>query len=210
MSDHGLEFVQVAVAHLLAVASPGPDFAIVLRQSLAHGRRTGLITSAGIGVAILVHVTWSATGLAWLGAGSTWGLAALQYAGAAYLAWLGVQCLRSRGAAPAADTAVAPGPEAARGAFATGFLTCLLNPKAALFFISLFLLGVDRATPRWIQAGYGLWMAAVTFGWFCLVATLFTRPALRVGFLRLGPSLDRALGVVFLGLAGSLAFARLR
>jgi threonine/homoserine/homoserine lactone efflux protein len=210
MADPGLEFLQVAVAHLLAVASPGPDFAIVLRQSVTHGRRAGLATSAGIGVAIGIHVTYSISGLALLGQGSAQGLALVQYAGAGYLAWLGLQCLR---AGPVTVTPELSTPAAGvsdRGAFATGFLTCVLNPKAALFFVALFLLGVDPATPRWLQAGYGLWMAAVTFGWFCLVATLFTRPALRVRFLRLGPWLDRSLGVIFLVLAGSLAFAHLR
>ena len=55
-----LEFFKVALAHLLAVASPGPDFAIVLRQSLRHGRRTAIWTSVGVGMAITLHVMSSA------------------------------------------------------------------------------------------------------------------------------------------------------
>lgn len=75
MHDTWIEFGKVALVHLLAVASPGPDFAIVLRQSLAHGRRTALWTSVGVGTAILLHVTYSLFGIGLLITGSTglWG-----------------------------------------------------------------------------------------------------------------------------------------
>ena len=63
MHDYWVEFSEVALAHLLAVASPGPDFAIVLKQSLTHGRRTAIWTSLGIGTAILLHVMYSLLGL---------------------------------------------------------------------------------------------------------------------------------------------------
>ena len=52
------EFFTVALIHLLAVASPGPDFAIVVRESVAFGRRIGLFTALGVGVGILVHVAY--------------------------------------------------------------------------------------------------------------------------------------------------------
>ena len=94
-----------------------------------------------------------------------------------------------------------------RGAFVTGFLTNALNPKATLFFISLFVLIVSPTTPKLIQAGYGLWMAVATAGWFCAVSMVFTREEVRRTFLRHGHWIDRALGVVFLGFAASLAVA---
>src|SRR4051812_3987242 len=175
MHDYWLEFSKVAVAHLLAVASPGPDFAIVLKQSLAHGRRTGIWTSIGVGTAILLHVTYSLLGLGLLIRGSALWFNVVKFAGAVYVAWLGVQSLRAkprnagRAATAAAGTAsteaIAAVPNE-RGAFATGFLTNALNPKATLFFISLFALVVSPAMPKWIQAGYGAWMALATMGWF--------------------------------------------
>ena len=63
MPDLRLEFLKVALVHLLAVASPGPDFAIVLRQSLSHGRRAAIWTSVGVGTAILIHVAYSLLGI---------------------------------------------------------------------------------------------------------------------------------------------------
>ena len=211
MHDLGLEFGKVALAHLLAVASPGPDFAIVLRQSLAHGRRTAVWTSIGVGTAILLHVGYSLLGLGLLIKSSPLWFAVVKYAGAAYIAWLGVQALRARpreatAESGDADAAAMPG---ARAAFMTGFLTNALNPKATLFFVSLFVLVVNPATPKLVQAGYGVWMALATMGWFSLVAVGFTREDVRRKFLRHGHWIDRALGVVFLAFAASLALARL-
>ena len=97
MHDYWGELSQVALAHLLAVASPGPDFALVLRQSLVHGRRTALWTSVGIGAGIVLQVTYSLLGLGLLIRGSELWFNGVKYAGAAYIAWLGVQAfLRDR------------------------------------------------------------------------------------------------------------------
>jgi RhtB (resistance to homoserine/threonine) family protein len=204
MTPYAAEFAKVAVAHLLAVASPGPDFALVLRQSLAHGRRTAVWTSLGIGSAILLHATYCVLGLGLLLQNSPAAFAALRYAGAAYLAYLGVEGLRSRVRGPeaVADRSLTiPGP---RAALAAGFLTNALNPKAALFFIALFPVAVNPLTPKLIQAGYGLWMSLATMAWFSLVAFVFTRETVRQGYLRHGHWIDRALGVVFLGFAAGL------
>src|SRR5688572_14662087 len=131
MHEHWLEFSKVAVAHFLAVASPGPDFAIVLKQSLSHGRRTAIWTSIGVGTAILVHVTYSLFGLGLLIRGSELWFNVVKYVGAAYIAWIGVQSLRAKprlgeGASPAEIVATTKVPNE-RGAFAIGFLTNALN-----------------------------------------------------------------------------------
>ena len=211
MHDYWLEFSKVALAHALAVASPGPDFAIVLKQSLRHGRRTAIWTSVGVGTAILLHVGYSLLGLGLLIRKSEWWFGLVKYAGAAYIAWLGVQSLRAkpRDANAGAAGNGAPLPTA-RGAFATGFLTNALNPKVTLFFISLFVLVVNPGTPKLIQAGYGLWMSVATIGWFSLVSVWFTRDDVRGAFLRHGHWIDRALGVVFLAFAGSLVLASVK
>lgn len=213
-SELWLEFSKVALAHLLAVASPGPDFAIVLKQSITHGRRVAVWTSVGIGTAILLHITYSLLGLGLLLRGSEVWFNVVKYAGAAYIAWIGVQSLRARPRAVAVGheslarvAGVAP---AARGAFATGFLTNALNPKATLFFISLFVTVVSVHTPKLVQAAYGAWMAVATAAWFSLVSVLFTQDEVRAKFLRHGHWIDRALGVVFIALAVWLATATLR
>lgn len=212
LPDHGFEFLQVAVAHLLAVASPGPDFALVLRQSLAFGRRTALWTSLGVGSAILVHVGYALLGLGLLLRGSEFWFAVVKYAGAGYLAWVGWQALRARPApeTPGGGSAASVAPPAQRSAFVTGFLTNVLNPKATLFFMSLYALVVSPQTPKSVQAAYGVWMAVATAAWFSLVAVLFTHAAVRRRFLRYGHWIERLLGVVLLGFAAMLALASRR
>jgi len=211
MHDYWIEFAKVALAHLLAVASPGPDFAIVLRQSIAHGRRIAVWTSVGVGTALLLHVGYSLLGLGLLIKSSELWFSVVKYLGAAYVAWLGVQSLRAK---PRSAVALGGGSlvvePSTRGAFAVGFLTNALNPKATLFFISLFALVVNPRTPKSIQAGYGIWMALATMGWFSLVAVCFTRDEVRRSFLRHGHWIDRALGVVFLAFAVGLVAATWR
>ena len=212
MHDYWLEFFKVALAHALAVASPGPDFAIVLKQSLSHGRRTAIWTSLGIGAANLVHVAYSLLGLGLLLRSSELWFNAVKFAGAAYIAWLGVQSLRARPRQEALADAALAGvrlPDE-RSAFATGFFTSALNPKASLFFISLFAMLVSPLTPKLIQAGYGLWMSSATVAWFTFVSMIFTRDDVRRRFLHFGHWIDRALGVVFLAFAASLVLASLR
>ncbi len=205
------EFLAVALAHLLAVSSPGPDFAIVLKQSLAHGRRVAIWTGVGVGTAILLHVGYSLLGLGLLIRGSETWFNVVKYAGTLYIGWLGVQSLRAKPRSE--DVALADAgatPRAERGAFATGFFTNALNPKVSLFFIVLFVRVVDPRTPKLIQAAYGAYTSLATMAWFSFVAVIFTQAEIRRKFLRHGHWIDRALGVVFLAFAVSLAFASIK
>jgi RhtB (resistance to homoserine/threonine) family protein len=209
MHAYWVEFSQVALAHLLAVASPGPDFAIVLKQSLAHGRRTAVWTSVGIGSAILFHISYSLLGLGLLIRGSPFWFNTVRFAGAGYLAWLGIQALRAKPRARPdflRDEMASTAPPAHR-AFAVGFLTNALNPKATLFFVSLFVLLVSPQTPHVVQAIYGVWMALATMAWFSMVAVVFTREEVRGRFQRHAHWIDRGFGVVLIGFAATLLFA---
>lgn len=203
------EFLTIVVAHALAVASPGPDFALVLRQSLAHGRRTAIWSAIGIGCGLSIHIGYCILGLGYFLKNSAVALATVKYLGAAYLAWVGLQALRSRPRTEDVDLAAGRTVPTDGAAWATGFLVNLLNPKAALFFISLFPLAVSVTTPKLVQVGYGLWMTLATVAWFSFVSVVFTQEDVRRRFLRHGHWIDRALGVVFIGFALSLVFAKL-
>jgi RhtB (resistance to homoserine/threonine) family protein len=181
----------------------------VLKQSLAHGRRTAIWTSLGVGTAILLHVAYSLLGLGILIRSSELWFNLVKYAGAAYIAWLGVQALRAKQRAGDVVATGAADTPSERKAFATGFLTNALNPKVTLFFISLFVLIVSPQTPKFIQVGYGAWLSLATMAWFCLVSVVFTRAEVRGKFLRHGHWIDRALGLVFLAFAASLLLAKI-
>jgi RhtB (resistance to homoserine/threonine) family protein len=205
------EFLTVALIHLLAVASPGPDFAIVVRESVAHGRRAGTWTALGVGTGIFVHVGYSLLGIGLIVSQSIVLFNALKWLAAAYLFYIGIKALRARPAAPGALEALgAAGERSPRSAFMTGFITNGLNPKATLFFLSLFTVVINPHTPLSVQAGYGLYLAAATALWFCLVALLFSQARVRAGFARLGHWFDRLMGAVLVGLGVKLAFTELR
>src|SRR5687768_671324 len=89
-------FATVAAAHGLAVASPGPDFAMVTRQTLAFGRSAGFWTSLGIGTGILFHVAYGMFGLGWLIEQWPRLLDVLRYAGVAFLFLMGWIALRAQ------------------------------------------------------------------------------------------------------------------
>ena len=97
------EFLTVALIHLLAVASPGPDFAVVVRESVTHGRRAGTWTALGVGSAIFLHVGYSLLGIGLIVSQSIVLFNALKWAAAAYLLYIGFKALRAKPAAPAAE-----------------------------------------------------------------------------------------------------------
>ena len=205
------EFLTVALIHLLAVASPGPDFAVVVRESVAHGRRAGTYTAMGVGTAIFLHVGYSLLGIGLIVSQSIVLFNALKWAAAAYLLYIGFKALRAKPASASdAPVNVAAGERTARGAFTSGFITNGLNPKATLFFLSLFTVVINPHTPLWVQAGYGVYLAVATGLWFCLVARLFSQERVRAGFARMGHWFDRAMGGVLVALGLKLAFTEIR
>jgi RhtB (resistance to homoserine/threonine) family protein len=215
MGRYWSEFLVVALVHLVAVASPGPDFAMVLRQSVVFGRRPAIWTSLGIGTGIFLHVAYSLLGIGLLVRSSVLAFNVLKWLGAAYLAWIGQKALRARpfsngAASPGSEAGLTPPSPGRRAAFVTGFFTNALNPKATLFFVSLFSVVINPRTPVLIQSAYGVWMAVVTAVWFTLVSLFFSHDRVRATFLRCGHWFERVMGVILLGLGVRLALATAR
>lgn len=202
------EFLLIASVHLVAVASPGPDFAIVLRYAVRYGKQAALAASLGIGCAILLHVTYSLVGIAVIIKTTPWLFTALTVAAAGYLLYIGLQALRS--SAPAKPTqaehtiATESNAPSSSKAFIAGFVTNGLNPKATLFFLSLFAVIISPQTALSYKLIYGIYMALATALWFCALSLLLTHSRVR-GFLLLkGYLFDKAMGILLLLLAGHL------
>lgn len=198
------EFLLIAAVHLMAVASPGPDFAIVLRYAVRFGRKQAVYASIGIGMAILLHVTWSLVGIAVLIKTTPWLFKVLSLAAAAYLFYIGVQAVRSKVPTVAEQAIGQNGADVApsgRKSFIAGFITNGLNPKATLFFLSLFAVIISPVTPLSYKLIYGLYMSLATAAWFCMLSVILTHTKIR-GFLLLkGYWFDRVMGVLLLALA---------
>jgi RhtB (resistance to homoserine/threonine) family protein len=204
---HG--FAVITVVHLLAAASPGPDFAYVTRQSLVHGRRAGLLASAGIALGLSIHIVYSAAGLAAVIAHSVHWMTAIKLLGGAYLLYLGVKGLRSRDMGKRRD-APGVGEPAAHGArdlpspasrqVLGGFLCNAFNPKAPIYFLALFTVVLSPGLPLPTLLAYGAWIMLLQWCWFSLVATVFAHRAIRDRLFAVRHWIDRAFGAAMVAL----------
>ncbi|WP_175837647.1 LysE family translocator [Burkholderia anthina] len=200
------EWIVVVTITLLAVISPGPDFAMVTRNSLMLSRRSGLLTAWGIGLGVTIHVSYTLLGVGLLIRQSLWLFNAVKLVGAIYLIYLGAKMLAARPADGRPATQAVPLSDLA--ALRTGFLTNVLNPKTTVFIVSLFMQAVRPDTPLAIQIGYGLFIALAHAGWFSLVAVCFSADAVRDHLLSLRHWIDRTFGVLLVGFGVTLAIAR--
>ncbi|MBP7204482.1 MAG: LysE family transporter [Propionivibrio sp.] len=204
-----IEAVAVATITILAVISPGADFAMVTRNSMMRSRRAGMLTSVGISLGVLVHVAYSMAGIGLLISRSILLFSAIKFAGAAYLIYLGITMLKARkidATADASETA----PLSDFAALRIGFLTNALNPKTTLFVVSLFTQVIRVDTPLLTQLGYGAFMSLAHLVWFVLVAFAFSSEAARRFVATSRHLIERAIGTILLGLGIALATASLQ
>jgi len=123
------------ISGLLLNIAPGPDSVLIMSRSATQGWRAGSAAALGIGAGTCVHVLAAALGLSALMASSAWAFGLIKWVGAAYLVYLGLTMLLSRSSAKTGPQAT-PAPLPYRKIFAQGFLTNVLNPKVALFFLA--------------------------------------------------------------------------
>lgn len=204
------QFLLLAAAHMLAVVSPGPDFAVVIKQSISHGKRHAIYTSLGIGSAILIHVFYSVLGIGLIISQSVALFSVLKYLCAGYLIYLGISAFRAP-APTKLDVAITPDniELSTRKSFGLGFLTNALNPKATLFFLSIFSVVVDASTPAGWLIFYAIYLCVSTALWFCLVSFIFSKEAVRAKFVQLGVYFNRTMGTVLVLLGIKVAIAEL-
>ncbi|OUS26364.1 lysine transporter LysE [Thalassotalea sp. 42_200_T64] len=202
------EFITIALVHFLAVASPGPDFAVIVKQSLTRGRQTALYTSVGIGSGILLHVTYSLVGIGLLIASDPLYFTVLSYIAGLYLFYLGIQGLRAKPMSAGNKQDLAQHkPQSPGKAFLTGFLVNGLNIKATLFFVSLFSIVISPETPTLVQSVYGVYMALATAIWFSFLSYMMTMDNFRQKLLTKAHVIDRFMGVVLIALAIKLVLS---
>ncbi len=201
MTFNWLELISIAVIHFFAVASPGPDFAVVLKQSMQQGRAAAISTSIGIGAGILLHVSYSLIGIGLIIKTTPWLLNILLYLAAAYLAWIGITALESRphGHAKLSDVPVPQ--KSVTKSFMLGFITNGLNPKATLFFLSVFTVAISSETLLSHKIIYGVYMAVATAAWFIFVSIVITHRRVRAFYELNGYIFDRIMGVVLIIMA---------
>ncbi len=200
--EYLLSFFAFGVVMFLAVVSPGPDFLVVSKNSIAHSRKIGFYTAVGIALGVFVHVAYTLVGIGVVISQSVIVFSFIKFAGAAYLIYLGVQLMTEKGSAET-DVATAEHHVAKTPlqALREGFITNVLNPKATLFFVSVFSQFVTPNLPISIRAVFGLEAAGIACAWFVILACVLTHPATRGVIARVQARLLKAMGagLVLLG-----------
>lgn len=184
--------IAIAVITLLAVISPGADFALVSRNSYLYGRKQGIYTAYGIACAVWIHISYSVLGLSFLKHYIPNLLHIIQYIGALYLMYIGYKTFTQQQISDhATHTLLHP-----RQAFIQGFLGNSLNPKTTLFVMSIFaqLLRGNHGLMHLI--GYGMFISASHLLWFLLISLFCSTPVIRNKILRKQVSINRVIGTV--------------
>jgi RhtB (resistance to homoserine/threonine) family protein len=200
-----LAFIPVA---LLLTLIPGADTALVTRNALALGLRGARWTILGIMTGCLIHAMASALGLSAILATSARAYETVKLAGAAYLVWIGIQSIRHASAPASSDSVSSVAPRGSNP-FMQGFLTNILNPKVALFYLTFLPQFIPTGAPV-LRTSLLLAMIhnVLGFAWLSLYArfvnrlrTALTRPVVKAW-------LERVTGGALVALGARLAWDR--
>ncbi|MGR5149041.1 LysE family translocator [Photobacterium alginatilyticum] len=208
-------FVTLLTVHVIALLSPGPDFALVVQNAGRYGRQTGVTIALGLSLGILLHSILSITGASLLIREQPALFAMLQAAGGGYLLWLGIGAIKSvlqlvwhKGGADSSQVPARQLIGNRKQALAKGFTTNILNPKALVFFLSLLstLVPADMSVAGKATAISLLWLTS--FLWFATLAWLLTGQRLQQKIQQWTPFIDGLCGLLFVSI-GSMILLRL-
>jgi threonine/homoserine/homoserine lactone efflux protein len=201
------------VSGLLLNMIPGPDTLLIVARSASQGWRAGVAASLGIGSGVMVHVAAAAVGLSALLASSATAFSVVKWVGAAYIVYMGIGLLRSRQKAPGTipAPAAAPAPLPLRRIYLQGFLTNVLNPKVAIFFLAFVpqFISADAASKPLAFLVLGV---IFNFNGMLWCHTLVLFAAFAGQRMKLKPAvtnwLNRATGGLFIALGVKLALSK--
>lgn len=174
------EFITITFFILLATISPGPDFAIVSRNSLRYSQKIGMMTALGISFGTLLHSCYCLLGFAIIISRSLLVFTIIKYLGAIYLIYLGIKGLFEKNSSIQIDTSKCQNNLSAYQAFRQGLLCTLLNPKAILFFIAFFTIIIKPSVPFYLQAIYVIEIVMIDILWFSIISYIFSHHKMKM------------------------------
>ena len=198
----------VTVLNLAAAISPGPDFIMTVKNSLRYSRRSGIFTGIGIALGLCIHLFYCAAGIGLLISKSILLFNVIKLLGAGYLIYIGLSSILAK-SSHLEISEQAAGTDLKRfEAFKMGFLCNVLNPKATLFFLSLFTFVISSTTPLHIILIISLIIIATALVWFTIVSVFFTHNRVQQFFRKFGNAVNRLLGglLVAVGIKIALTF----
>jgi RhtB (resistance to homoserine/threonine) family protein len=197
------------IIFFVSLISPGPDFAITVKNSLIYSRRSGLLTALGIAIGCLFHISYTLLGLAILITKIPLLMHFIQYLGAGYLFYIGYKSLKSQSHLDKISGHHAAIDLKPMKAFSIGLLTNIFNPKIMLFCISLFSVLIPKDTSIYIKLILALIIFIETWLWFSFVAFTLSGKKTRAKFEKISHWVERITGVILIALAIKLLFSNL-
>ncbi|GGP56136.1 lysine transporter LysE [Shewanella algicola] len=200
----------LAVIHIVALMSPGPDFAIVVKMATQQTRLTAVYCALGIAAAILVHTLLSLLGISVMIQQSPVAYIVVQLVGSGYLAWMGFGALTSAFKAlklkrQPATVMTSPVDNVAQMSsvkgFKIGLYTNLLNPKALIFFITLFTVLITPQVSFTTKTAAAILLFSLSFIWFGLLALVLSKPRIQQKLLAANTIIDLLVGIIFIAVA---------
>ncbi len=206
-------FILSALFAFLAAISPGPDFALVSKNSLLVSRKIGIYTAVGIVLGLAIHIVYALLGFSVIIKESVLIYSIIKYAGAIYLAFLGSQMLM----ASRKKSVVLCGIDdykkreeerqlSSSRALLSGFFCNALNPKASLFILSFFSQIIDREVSRIDQVIVSLEILLITFIWFITLSIVFSHQIIRKKFVKSQKYVHIVMGLFLISFSLKLAF----
>ena len=165
-------FVWSSIAHLIALTSPGPDTAVIIRQASLYGRNAGIFTALGIGVGIYIHCFLAINGISLLILENDLYKFSISIIGSSYIFYLGIAMLKTNSEIDN-DKNNSQNYTSIYGSFFSGLITNIFNIKAFIFFVSLFTILIDTIQGILFYL-YPIYFSITSALWFMLVSFLLT------------------------------------
>ena len=181
---------------MLAAISPGPDFAMVTKNSIMHSRKIGIYTAAGVSSSLLIHSVYCILGLALIISKSLLTFSIIKYCGAAYLVYIGIKSLMSKREEINVQSKSSSKTITGRQAFMQGLLCNLLNPKAIMFLLAFFTIVVGPGNSLLSEMGYGFEIAVIHMIWFSSLAYMLTHQYVAAKLNRIQFYIVKVMGAV--------------
>ncbi|HDG1672782.1 TPA: threonine export protein RhtC [Kluyvera cryocrescens] len=203
-------FLTVALVHIIALMSPGPDFFFVSQTAVSRSRKEAMMGVLGITCGVMVWAGVALLGLHLIIEKMAWLHTIIMVGGGLYLCWMGYQMLRGALKKEKSAQGAEPQVELAQGgrSFMKGLLTNLANPKAIIYFGSVFSLFVGDSVGAGERWGIFVLIIVETLAWFTVVASLFALPTMRRGYQRAAKWIDGVAGTLFAGFGIHLIISR--
>jgi threonine/homoserine/homoserine lactone efflux protein len=189
-----------------ALMLPGPDFVAVVRNTVARGTRAGVLTAVGVSIGITFYAALSALGLAALTNRIEWFEVAVRVGGSAFLGYLGIRLLLTRSPVRHIEQETPRRPAGPRNPVLLGLLINLTNPKAIVFFASIFGTAIRPDTPVPVIGVLIAVIGVCAMAWFSTVSLLTASTRMLVRLEDHQHWIERLAGLAFLGFSARIVY----